>query len=128
MDVTHVSTAELRQRAEQGDVNAQYNLGDMYENRRGVPQDYREAVRWYRAAADQGHSEAQNYLGFMYQEGRGVAQDHVQAYLWFDLAASTGFELAIQNRESIVEKMTSEQIAEAQRLAREFKPKSSGSQ
>ena len=118
--------------ANRGDAPAQYNLGVMYVEGTGFPQDYKEAIRWYRAAAEQGHGNAQNNLGFMYDKGQGVAQDYIQAHLWLNLAASTGGdgedrEQAAKNRDSIAEKMTSAQIAEAQRLAREWKPKT-GSQ
>ena len=68
-----------RKAAEQGDAFAQHNLGFMYENGRGVAQDYAEAMRWYRKAAGQGDADAQFNLGVMYQEGRGVKQDYVQA-------------------------------------------------
>jgi hypothetical protein len=118
--------------AEQGHATAQNNLGGLYESGRGVLYDYVEAARWYLAAAEQGHPLAQFNLGVMYDYGRGVPQDYIQAHMWCNLAASdlTGErrEQATKNRDLIAEKMTSEQIAEAQRLAREWKPKSSGSQ
>ena len=118
--------------AEQGFANALYNLGVMYDQGQGVAQDYKEAVRWYRKAAEQGHASSQFILGSMYDDGRGVPQDYFQAHLWYNLAASqlTGEdrETAVKSRDTIAEIMTAEQIAEAQRLAREFKPKSSGSQ
>ena len=59
-----------------------------------MPQDYGEAVRWYRRAAEQGNARAQNNLGTMYQNGRGVAQNYVQAHKWFNLAAAQGVEPA----------------------------------
>ena len=123
--------ADAAERAEQGHAPSQYNLGVRYTNGQGVPQDYKEAVRWYRAAANQGYADAQNNLGFMYNYGQGVPQDYIQAHMWYNLAAASGGdddrEMAAKNRDLIAEKMTSEQIAEAQRLAREWKPKSSGS-
>ncbi len=67
----------------------------------------------------------------MYNYGQGVPQDYIQAHMWYNLAAASGGdddrEMAAKNRDLIAEKMTSEQIAEAQRLAREWKPKT-GSQ
>ena len=71
----------LRARAEAGDAEAQVDLGVMYFVGDGVPQDYAEAVRWYRLAADQGHARAQFNLGFMYATGDGVPQDGVQAHM-----------------------------------------------
>jgi hypothetical protein len=108
--------------ADQGHVAAQTNLGFMYNHGQGVAQNYAEAMKWYRLAADQGHVTAQYNLGVMYAEGRGVAQDYVQAYMWFYLAAAQGDAKALKNRDSIAAKMTSAQIAEAQRLEREWKP------
>ena len=77
-----------RARAEQGDALAQYNLGVMYLNGEGVPQDDVEAVRWYRLAAEQGNAKAMSNLGVMYVDGRGVVQDYVQAHMWRNVAAS----------------------------------------
>ncbi len=117
-----------RKAAEQGEAPAQHGLGDMYSKGQGVPQDYAEAVKWYRKAAEQGAARAQNDLGFMYHKGRGVTQDYVQAHNWYNLAASRlppgkDRDLAVKNRDIVAEKMTPAQIAEAQRLAREWKPK-----
>ena len=61
--------------ADQGDAGAQYNLGVMYDNGQGVPQNYAEAVKWYRLAADQGDASAQYNLGVMYDNGRGRAAE-----------------------------------------------------
>jgi TPR repeat protein len=111
---------EFRPLAEQGDASAQYNLGVMYENGRGVPQDYAAAVGWYRKAAEQGEAYAQYNLGVMYDNGRGVPQDYVHAHKWFNLAATSGNKIATKNRNIIAKKMTPAQIAEAQKLAREW--------
>ena len=120
-----------RAAAEQGDRDAQFSLGFMYDEGRGVTQDYKEAVRWFQAAAEQGDASAQNNLGVSYTKGQVVLQDNIQAHMWYNLAASSLIgekgETAVKNRDEMAEKMTSEQIAEAQRLAREWKPKT-GSQ
>ena len=71
----------LRQAAEQGDGDAQYNIGVKYHDGDGVPQDYAEAVKWYRLAADQGEARAQHNLGMMYYKGEGVPQDVVEAVM-----------------------------------------------
>ena len=102
--------------------DAQNNLGGMYEFGRGVPQDYGEAVRWYRLAADQGHASAQRNLGGMYADGRGVPQDDVAAHMWANLAAAQGDETARKLRDYLSERMSSGQIAAAQRAAREWRP------
>ncbi len=64
--------------AEQGDAKAQANLGHMYSHGQGVPQDYAEALRWYRKAAEQGDANGQDGLASMYSHGRGVPQDYAE--------------------------------------------------
>jgi TPR repeat protein len=107
----------LRPLAENGNPDAQINLANMYFDGNGVPQDYKESVKWYLFAADQGSVDAQIALGFLYEYGDAVPQDYVQAHKWFDLAGS------IPYRDAVAAKMTPEQVAEAQKLAREWKPK-----
>ena len=69
------------------DAGAQFNLGVMYDNGEGVPQDYVEAMKWYHKAAEQGHAGAQFNLGLMYANGNGVPQDYAKAAKWFRLGA-----------------------------------------
>ncbi len=88
-----------------------------------MPQDFTEAVQWYRLAAEQGDVGAQYNLGIMYGRGEGVRQDLVQAHLWLSLAATQGDTDAENNRDIVAKRMTPAQIAEAQRLAREWQPK-----
>ena len=76
--------------AEQGDADAQNNLGVMYANGEGVAEDDRQAVYWYRKAAEQGFAAAQNNLGIMYANGEGVAEDDRQAVYWYRKAAEQG--------------------------------------
>ncbi len=116
--------------AERGDAKAQLALGVMYKRGQGVPQDYAEAVKWYRRAAEQGNADAQYNLGIMYHDGEGVPQDYVQAHMWLNLAAARfpasdadAMNMAVQDRGLAASKMTPAQIAEAQKLAREWKPK-----
>lgn len=111
-----------RKAADQGNADAQVYLGVMYERGDGVPKDAVKAVEWYRKAAEQGNAYGQSNLSVMYWFGRGVPQDRVRAYMWANLAAAQGDEDAIKNRELYERWMTPEQIAEAQRLAREWKP------
>jgi uncharacterized protein len=113
-----------RKAAEQGNAIAQYNLGDMYRVGEGVPADNSAAASWYRKAAEQGYTPAQNNLGVMYDNGEGVGQDDVSAHMWFSLAAANGFKEAVRNRNMVARHMTPEQLAEAQKLAREWKPTS----
>jgi uncharacterized protein len=113
-----------RKAAEQGNAMAQYNLGVMYDDGRGVPQDYAVATSWYRRAAEQGDADAQVNLGILYGMGQGVAQDYVNAHMWFSLAASGGDKNGVKARDMVAAKMTPAQLAEAQKLAREWKPTS----
>ncbi len=117
--------AELQVLAEQGNADAQYNLGHLSEIGDGVPLDDAEAVRWIRLAAEQGNADAQYNLGARYAYGSGVPQDDVQAHIWYNLAASrlqTDLlrESSARSRDEVAKRMTPEQIAEAQRLAREW--------
>ena len=73
---------EWRPLAKQGNANAQYNLGVLYDKGQGVPQNYWLARKWYEKAAAQGDAEAQFNLGFLYANGQGVPQDYGQARQW----------------------------------------------
>ena len=95
----------------------------MYYNGEGVPQDYGEAVKWFRLAAEQGNAQAQFNLGLMYSIGDGVPQDYIQAHMWFNLAGARGDENAREARDIVKDRMTPEQTAEAQHLASEWKPR-----
>ena len=92
--------------------------------------DYATALRFYRPLADQGHAEAQFNLGLMYGNGQGVPQNYVQGHMWFNLAAARfpaseteNRNKAVSARANVASKMTPAQVAEAQKLAREWKPK-----
>ena len=80
------------------------------------------AVYWYAVAAEQGNHFAQHNLGGMYYDGEGVPKDYVMAYMWWNLAGAQGYEDARTNLGNVEKRMTPEQIAEAQRLSREWKP------
>jgi uncharacterized protein len=120
----------LRPLAEQGNADALLVVGLLSAKGEGVPQDYAEAMKWFRLAAEQGDADAQYNLGVIYANGEGVPQDYVQAHQWYNLAASrysasqaAGRNDAVHNRDLVASHMTPEQLAEAQRLAREWKPK-----
>jgi TPR repeat protein len=114
----------FRKAAEQGDALAQNNLGFMYAEGKGVPKNFAESVTWYRRSADHGFALAKFALGEMYLKGQGVPQSFVLAHMWFNLAAAQDVVKAIQNRDLVAQHMSPAQIAEAQKLAREWKPKS----
>jgi TPR repeat protein len=87
----------LRQLANDGNAIAQVDLGLKYDDGDGIPQDYAEAMRWYRKAADQGNAKAQNNLGLMYSKGHGVPQDDAEAVKWYRKAADQGYAIAQNN-------------------------------
>jgi TPR repeat protein len=117
----------VRKAAEQGHAKAQYDLGFLYKV--GLhDQDYVQSAAWYRMAAEQGHVGAQFDLGVAYEHGSGVPQDYVLAHMWFNLSAARKTDQkeradAVNARDRVAAVMTREQIADAQRLAREWKPK-----
>jgi len=117
------SVPELQKIADQGDSNAEYKLGLVYDVGVGARQDLAKAALWYQRAADQGHVAAQFNLGLMYATGRGVPQDLVQAHMWLNLAAAGSQAAARAERDLVAKKMTQSQLGEAVRLAREWQPK-----
>lgn len=102
---------------------AQSNLAAMYYKGRGVRQDVREAFRLETLAAEQNFGLAQRMLGIMYMDGTGIPQDYVQAHKWLNLSTAQGDKDAGTLRDELAKKMTLDQIAEAQKLAREWIPK-----
>jgi TPR repeat protein len=113
------SSLPSRNATEQGHADAQFNLGVMYANGQGVPQDNKTTVKWYRLAAEQGHALAQGNLGTSYAFGTGVLKDYVRAHMWGSIAATNGNKLGAKLRNFVEKKTTSAQIATAQTLARE---------
>jgi TPR repeat protein len=108
--------------AEQGNAPAQFNLGLMYQSGIGVPRDYATAVKWFQSAAERGDARAQYNLGLMYGNGDGVPQGYALADMWITLAAAQGNKDAIRLRDLLAQSMAPDQLAEAQRMAREWKP------
>jgi TPR repeat protein len=92
----------------------------MYDEGKGVEQDFKEAVKWYQKAADQGDAMAQFNLGAMYGNGQGVEQDNVTAYAWWDIAATNGAQRAKNNKSVVAKKMTPAQIAKAERRVKKM--------
>jgi uncharacterized protein len=110
----------FRKAAAQGNPDAQASLGQMYEDGEGVKRNYPQAAKWYRAAAEHfpdygGAGQGRNQLGLLYLDGRGVPKDYVQAYLWFSVAN------ADRNLADVKSRMTPAQIADAERMANEWK-------
>jgi TPR repeat protein len=113
----------LRPLADQDLADAQNLLGSMYAVGAGVSQDHTEAAKWYLKAAEQGQARAQYSLGVAYINGEGVPKDFVLAHMWLNLSAAQGLNFAARTRDLLSsERMTLAQIAEAQKLAREWTP------
>lgn len=110
--------------ANQGNNIGQNQLGVMYAHGDGVPKDSAQAVKWYGKAANQGNPAAQTNLGLMYFKGEGVLKDLVIADMWFNLAtAQDAVEDAKDFKDTAERMMTADQIAKAQKLSSEWKPK-----
>ena len=110
-------------RQNEAKIISQYVLGLFYYNGDGIPRDYEEAAKWFRRAADQGYDMPQFMLAKLYASGRGVPKNIVVSQMWLTLSAAQGNEHAMKARDLLEERMTSGQIAEAQKLVREWKPK-----
>lgn len=109
--------------AEQGDAHGQLALGNSYRDGLGVPQNYVEAAKWFLRAAEQGKDYAAQYmLGLAYARGQGVAQNYVRAYMWLSLAAAKA-QPFLKDRDIVAGRINPSQIAEAQKLATEWRPK-----
>lgn len=91
-----------RSRAEQGNAVAQTDLANRYYHGRGVPQDYAEALCWYRKATDQGTAKAENAMALMYSHGLGVSQDNAEALRWYRQATDQGYAKAQYNLGNIL--------------------------
>ena len=111
----------LQPLADRGNPEAQYALGDLYWYRHNYP----KMLKWLHLAADQGNTTAQRDLGTDYEDGIGVPQDYSEAHKWFNISAAietnpTLRQWSASDRDRVARKMTAEQIAEAQKLAREW--------
>ncbi len=118
----------LKERAAAGDPEAQFSLGKNYEaGRSGLKQDYAEAASWYRKAADQGNVYAQASLGILYHSGKGLPHDDVQSEMWLTISAEHApkddRDTIVEMRDSVAAHLTPQQLVEAQKDAREWKPK-----
>ncbi len=86
------SLEQTRKLAEEGNAEAQYKMGRMYDEGLGVTQDYKEAAKWYRKAAEKGNAHAQYQMGTLCAQGKGVPKDRIEAAKWFGKAAQQGYE------------------------------------
>jgi TPR repeat protein len=112
----------LRKAADKGLAQAQCELALLYQGHPEWENEPNESLKWFCLAANQGHVESQIQLSDKYADGAGVPLDDVLAYMWANLAAVSGNEIARKKRSDLTEKMSKEQVAEAQRLCRDWRP------
>ena len=111
------SLADLRMLADQGDADAQWQMGVRYHNAEDVPHDDAQAMKWFLRAAEQGNVAAQSALGAYYWAGRGVPEDLSQAYLWSAIALANGDENSKVRLEGLASQMTRAQVSAARQQA-----------
>ena len=109
----------IRYRAASDVARAKFRVGLMYENARGVPKDYAEAMKWFSLAARQGNANAQERLGIMYENGLSVLQDNVLSLMWYNVGGINGATRSKRNSEYTATIMTSTAVEKAQAMARE---------
>lgn len=119
-DPDAIRLARLRADAAKGDANAEYELGKSWFGTSGLVDDIDEALRLINKAADKFHTAAILILGYMYKNGWKVPQDYVAAHKWYNVGASLGDGKAKYERDELAKKMTPSQLADAQKLAREW--------
>jgi uncharacterized protein len=113
-----------RRAAEQGHIDAQMELADIYfGGLMRVPEDKAESAKWYLRAAELGNAMAQGNIGLAYWYGKGVPKNEVMGLMWLNLAVAQGFKDAVERRDRLAGHMTPAQVAEAKKLADEWKPK-----
>jgi TPR repeat protein len=141
---TREAMIEFQKAAEKGNAEAQYMLGQIYEdggmgmavpdsdgsytngrvvNFHPVPNDFGLAAKWYRMAAKQGNALAQNHLGLIYADGRAVPQDYAEAYFWLSLASANGSHSStngVDDRDLAASHLTKTALLQTQERARKW--------
>ena len=103
--------------AREGDMEAQFVLGFMYDNGDGVLENDKTAVMWYTKAAQKGYAPVQSILGVMYDSGEGVPENDIKAYVWYSISETNGNEEGKNNLKILEPQMTNDQMLKAQKLA-----------
>ena len=106
----------FRELAEEGNAEAQFSLGAMFQNGQGVPQNYMEAVKWYQKSAMGNHPDGQYLLGLALKEGSGAPRDRIEAFKWLQLAAEAD-EKYVESRDALALLLPAEMVAEGKRRA-----------
>ena len=108
--------------AEQGSAAAQFNVGLLYYDGKGIRQDYAQAANWFLLSAEQDYTKAQHDLGAMYGAGKGLKRDYVQAYKWLNICAAKGDKGCADQRDQVAKKLNASKLSEAQRQSSDWKP------
>ncbi|HEY6302129.1 MAG TPA: GAF domain-containing protein [Terriglobales bacterium] len=111
------SLVDLRKLADQGDAEAQFQMGVRYHNGEDVPQDDTQAMQWFLRSAEQGYVDAQSHLGAYYWAGRGVPEDLSKAYFWSAIAFAEGDDNSKSRLEGLASQMTQAQVSDARQQA-----------
>lgn len=112
-DSLPLALQSCREMAETGDMQAQFEMGELYYHGERTDQDLAEALRWYERASIQGHPDAQYRLGLMHVTGEGVERNLSQAYIMLKMAAVNGQDAAMDASDRLAEEMSEEEIAAA---------------
>jgi TPR repeat protein len=123
LSIDNLETAavkEVLEKAEAGDVQAQFDCGEMYFLGSSVPQDDFEALSWFERAAQQQHHEAQAHVAMLHALGRGTPKDNVESYKWARVAADGGNEPAVRLLQKLLTSMSSEEVAEGDHRSRDL--------
>jgi uncharacterized protein len=110
---------EFKPLAEQGNVDAQFELGFAYYSGKGVLKDYAKGLKWSQMAAKQGNRKAQAILGSIYADGKGVLKDNLTAHMWFNISSANEHLYAGKYRDKLEKKMTASDISQATAMAKE---------
>jgi enhanced entry protein LpnE len=106
--------------AEQGNMEAQFVLGQWYMVGVTGEQDIVQGVKWIRSSAEQGYAKAQHHLGLMYEGGMGVTSDNIKSYIWITIAEMNGYKDEYKTREVLDTILSPDRIDEARRLVHEW--------
>lgn len=117
---------EWRPLAEAGVAEAQFNLGLLFRDGKGVDADPVVAHAWFLGAAEQGYARAQYRVASMYENGEGVEPNLILAHMWFALARDQKYEDARKRRKRIAERLSPHELAEAEMLARRQRRRGKG--
>ena len=106
--------------AENGEPNAQMQLGTAYAYGKGIEQNTQEALKWCRRSAEQGFAHGQSMLSVLFSNGFGMEEDIIQAYAWSRLAAVQNHPLSADFVQQLEDEMTEPQLEQAKRLATDY--------